>query len=95
MLFDIRRRRWDEELCALLGVDPARLPEPLPSACVYGTTAEFGGEVPVAGIAGDQQAALFGQACFEPGSAKNTYGTGSFVLLNTGDRGARARSPAC
>jgi glycerol kinase len=85
MLFDIHRRRWDEELCALLGVDPARLPEPLPSACVYGTTAEFGGEVPVAGIAGDQQAALFGQACFEPGSAKNTYGTGSFVLLNTGE----------
>jgi glycerol kinase len=86
MLFDIHRRRWDEELCALLGVDPARLPEPLPSACVYGTTAEFGGNVPVAGIAGDQQAALFGQACFEPGSAKNTYGTGSFVLLNTGER---------
>jgi glycerol kinase len=86
MLFDIHRRRWDEELCALLGVDPARLPEALPSACVYGTTAEFGGNVPVAGIAGDQQAALFGQACFEPGSAKNTYGTGSFVLLNTGER---------
>jgi glycerol kinase len=86
MLFDIHRRCWDEELCALLGVDPARLPEPLPSACVYGTTAEFGGNVPVAGIAGDQQAALFGQACFEPGSAKNTYGTGNFVLLNTGER---------
>jgi glycerol kinase len=86
MLFDIHRRRWDEELCALLGVDPARLPEPLPSACVYGTTSEFGGNVPVAGMAGDQQAALFGQACFEPGSAKNTYGTGSFVLLNTGER---------
>ena len=86
MLFDIHRRRWDDELCALLGVDPASLPEPLPSACVFGTTAEFGGEVPVAGIAGDQQAALFGQACFEPGSAKNTYGTGSFVLLNTGER---------
>ena len=84
MLFDIRRLAWDEELCALLGVDPARLPEPLPSAHVYGTTAEFGGEVPVAGIAGDQQAALFGQACHRPGSAKNTYGTGSFVLLNTG-----------
>jgi glycerol kinase len=85
MLFDIHRLAWDEELCALLGVDPARLPEPLPSAHVYGTTAEFGAEVPVAGIAGDQQAALFGQACHRPGSAKNTYGTGSFVLLNTGD----------
>jgi glycerol kinase len=84
MLFDIRRLDWDEELCALLGVDPARLPEPLPSAHVFGTTSEFGGEVPVAGIAGDQQAALFGQACHAPGSAKNTYGTGSFVLLNTG-----------
>jgi glycerol kinase len=85
MLFDIRRLAWDEELCELLGVDPARLPEPLPSAHVYGTTSEFGGEVPVAGIAGDQQAALFGQACYSPGSAKNTYGTGSFVLLNTGE----------
>ena len=91
MLFDIRRLAWDEELCALLGVDPAQLPEPLPSAHVYGTTTEFGGEVPVAGIAGDQQAALFGQACYEPGTAKNTYGTGSFVLLNTGARGCRAR----
>jgi glycerol kinase len=84
MLFDIRRRAWDEELCGLLGVDPVRLPEALPSAHVYGTTTEFGGEVPVAGIGGDQQAALFGQACHRAGTAKNTYGTGSFVLLNTG-----------
>jgi glycerol kinase len=84
MLFDIRRRAWDEELCGLLGIDPASLPEALPSAHVYGTTTEFGGEVPVAGIGGDQQAALFGQGCHQPGSAKNTYGTGSFVLLNTG-----------
>ena len=84
MLFDIRRLAWDEELCAMLGIDPARLPEPLPSAHVYGTTSEFGGEVPVAGIAGDQQAALFGQACHRAGTAKNTYGTGSFVLLHTG-----------
>jgi glycerol kinase len=84
MLFDIRRLAWDEELCGLFGVDPSRLPEPLPSAHVYGTTTAFGGEVPVAGIAGDQQGALFGQACHRPGSAKNTYGTGSFVLLNTG-----------
>jgi glycerol kinase len=85
MLFDIRRLAWDGELCDLLGIDPARLPEPLPSAHIYGTTSEFGGEVPVAGIAGDQQAALFGQACHRAGCAKNTYGTGSFVLLNTGD----------
>ncbi len=84
MLFDIRKLAWDTELCGLLGVDPARLPEPLPSSCVFGTTSEFGGEVPVAGVAGDQQAALFGQACHQPGMAKNTYGTGSFVLLNSG-----------
>jgi glycerol kinase len=84
MLFDIDKRRWDPELCGLLGVDPERLPEALPSAGVFGTTSEFGGEIPVAGIAGDQQAALFGQACTQPGMAKNTYGTGSFVLLNAG-----------
>ncbi len=84
MLFDIRRLRWDEEICGLLGIDPARLPEPAPSGGVFGTTSEFGGAVPVAGVAGDQQAALFGQACHQPGMAKNTYGTGSFVLLNTG-----------
>ncbi|HET7054455.1 MAG TPA: glycerol kinase GlpK [Solirubrobacterales bacterium] len=84
LLFDIRELAWDEELCAMLGVGPASLPEPLPSAHIYGVTSEFGGEVPVAGIAGDQQAALFGQACQRAGSAKNTYGTGSFVLLNAG-----------
>ncbi len=84
MLLDIRSGDWDPELCEMLGVDPASLPEPRGSSEVYGTTSEFGGEVPVAGIAGDQQAALFGQACLEPGDAKNTYGTGSFVLLNSG-----------
>ena len=84
MLFDIRRQEWDGELCELLGVDPAQLPEARPSAGVFGTTKEFGGEVPVAGIAGDQQAALFGQACHAAGEGKNTYGTGSFVLLNAG-----------
>ena len=84
MLFDIRRLAWDGELCELLGVEESSLPEPVPSAQVYGKTDAFGGEVPVAGIAGDQQAALFGQACHRPGMAKNTYGTGSFVLLNTG-----------
>jgi glycerol kinase len=81
LLFDIGRREWDGELCELLGVDPSSLPEPRPSADVYGTT-ERG--VPVAGIAGDQQAALYGQACHEPGLGKNTYGTGSFVLQNAG-----------
>jgi glycerol kinase len=84
LLFDIRELRWDPELCELLGVSPDCLPEPLPSAHVYGETAEFGGSVPVAGIAGDQQAALYGQACHEPGLGKNTYGTGSFVLENAG-----------
>jgi len=86
MLYDIGAGRWDPDLCDLLGIEPGRLPEVLPSAGVFGTTAEFGGEVAVAGIAGDQQAALFGQACVRPGMAKNTYGTGSFVLLNAGDR---------
>ena len=84
MLFDIARRQWDPELCDLFGVDPVTLPEARPSAGTFGTTSEFGGEVPVTGIAGDQQSALFGQACHQPGSAKNTYGTGSFVLLNSG-----------
>ena len=89
LLFDIHGLRWDEELCGMLGVDPGRLPEPLPSAHVFGTTAEFGGEVPVAGVAGDQQAALFGQACHTAGTAKNTYGTGSFVLLHNGGEAPR------
>ncbi|MEA2348911.1 MAG: glycerol kinase [Thermoleophilaceae bacterium] len=84
LLFDIRTLQWDQELCDLLGVPIASLPEPLPSAHVYGTTTEFGGEVPVAGVAGDQQAALYGQACHLPGMGKNTYGTGSFVLQNAG-----------
>ena len=86
MLFDIRELTWDDELCELLGVDRGSLPEPVPSSRIYGSTSLFGGEVPVAGIAGDQQAALFGQACQQPGEAKNTYGTGSFVLLNTGSQ---------
>jgi glycerol kinase len=81
MLCDIHRREWDGELCELLGVDPSSLPAPRPSAEVYGQT-ELG--VPVAGIAGDQQAALYGQACHEAGLGKNTYGTGSFVLQNAG-----------
>jgi glycerol kinase len=81
MLFDIGRREWDADLCELLGVDTRSLPEPRPSAEVYGRTDEG---VPVAGIAGDQQAALYGQACHEPGLGKNTYGTGSFVLQNAG-----------
>ncbi len=84
MLFDTASLGWDPDLCALFGVDPGSLPEVRPSAHIFGVTSEFGGEVPVAGIGGDQQAALFGQACLTPGMGKNTYGTGSFVLLNAG-----------
>jgi glycerol kinase len=84
LLFDIRDRSWDRELCELLSVEPDSLPDPLPSSHVYGETSEFGGTVPVAGIAGDQQAALYGQACHEAGMGKNTYGTGSFLLQNAG-----------
>src|SRR5205823_10684174 len=84
LLFDLRELSWDHELCELLSVDPDPLPDPLPSAHVYGHTSEFGGDVPVAGIAGDQQAALYGQACQKRGLGKNTYGTGSFILQNAG-----------
>jgi glycerol kinase len=87
LLFDIHRLDWDPELCELFGVAREQLPEPVLSAEPYGETrpeAFFGAAVPVSGIAGDQQAALFGQACTTPGLAKNTYGTGSFVLMNTG-----------
>jgi glycerol kinase len=86
LLFNIHELEWDEELCDLLGVKPSSLPEPRPSAHVYGETSEFGGKVPVAGIAGDQQAALFGQACHDEGNGKNTYGTGSFLLQNAGEQ---------
>jgi glycerol kinase len=86
LLFNIHTLDWDDELLEVLDVPRAMLPEVRSSSEVYGQTdpALFGSPVPVAGIAGDQQAALFGQACFEPGSAKNTYGTGCFMLLNTG-----------
>ncbi|HEU4687218.1 MAG TPA: glycerol kinase, partial [Vicinamibacterales bacterium] len=92
MLFDIRKLEWDEELCSLLGVDPTRLPQPRPSSCVFGVTSEFGGEAPVAGVAGDQQAALFGQGCHKAGMAKNTYGTGCFLLQNTGEHPVASRN---
>ena len=88
LLFDIHRLRWDDELCGLLTVPQAALPELVRSADVYGETrpeAFLGASVPLAGIAGDQQAALFGQACHRRGLGKNTYGTGSFVLMNTGE----------
>jgi glycerol kinase len=86
LLFNIHTLEWDDELLKILEVPKAMLPEVRSCSEVYGTTDAqiFGAPIPVAGIAGDQQAALFGQACFEPGSAKNTYGTGCFMLLNTG-----------
>jgi glycerol kinase len=88
MLFDIRKGDWDAELLEILRVPRAILPEVYPSAHVFGMIAPslLGDAVPIAGIAGDQQAALFGQGCHTPGMAKNTYGTGCFLLLNTGSR---------
>jgi glycerol kinase len=82
LLYDIVRRRWSDELCELFGVPASCLPQVRPSSGRFGTTTDG---IPVSGIAGDQQAALFGQACFESGTAKNTYGTGSFVLMNIGE----------
>lgn len=89
LLYNIHRLEWDEDLLRLFGVPAAMLPEVRPSSEQYGRTsphAFFGFEVPIAGAAGDQHAALFGQGCFEPGMAKNTYGTGCFMLMNTGDK---------
>jgi glycerol kinase len=92
LLYDIAARRWDPELLALFGVPAEILPEVRPSSGVFALAdAEwFGAEVPIAGIAGDQQAALFGQGCFAAGTAKNTYGTGAFLLLNTGSTRVRS-----
>ena len=86
MLFDIRRLRWEPELLELFGIPEQMLPKVQPSSCIYGETepALFGGKIPVAGAAGDQQSALFGQCCFEAGDVKNTYGTGCFLLMHTG-----------
>ncbi len=86
MMLDIGKCEWDDELLALFGVPRSMLPEVKSSSEVYGVSTLFGAPVPIAGIAGDQQAALFGQACTKPGMAKNTYGTGCFMLMNTGTR---------
>lgn len=86
MLFNINTLEWDDEILAELDIPRCMLPEVKPSSCVYGTTDCLGGEVKIAGAAGDQQAALFGQTCFFPGEAKNTYGTGCFLLMNTGEK---------
>lgn len=88
MLFDIHKRDWDDEILNKLEIPRSMLPQVKPSSCIYGYTDEsvIGGEIPIAGAAGDQQAALFGQCCFDAGEAKNTYGTGCFLLMNTGDK---------
>ncbi len=91
MLFDIRHNAWDPELLKALHVPDSLLPRVHPSSHVYGETTLFGAPIPITGIAGDQQAALFGQACFKAGLAKNTYGTGCFMLMHTGGRCVSSR----
>ncbi len=88
MLFNINTLEWDDEILEELNIPRSMLPEPKPSSCVYGMAdaSFFGAEIPIAGAAGDQQAALFGQTCFTEGEAKNTYGTGCFLLMNTGEK---------
>ncbi len=88
MMFNIVELKWDDDILKELDIPKSMLPEVKPSSCVYGETTPnlFGGPVKIAGAAGDQQAALFGQMCFNPGEAKNTYGTGCFLLMNTGDK---------
>jgi glycerol kinase len=95
LLFNIHELKWDEELMEILGVPASMLPEVKASSEVYAKTVDFhffGKEVPIAGAAGDQQAALFGQACYEKGMAKNTYGTGCFMLMNTGDKAIQSEN---
>ncbi len=94
MLFNINTLTWDQELLALMDIPACMLPVPVPSSRIYGHTdpSFFGGPIPIAGAAGDQQAALFGQTCFEPGQAKNTYGTGCFLLMNTGEKPVFSRN---
>jgi len=94
MLFNIHTLDWDEEILAELGIPRSMLPQALPSSHIYGETdpAVLGAAIPIAGVAGDQQSALFGQTCFRPGDAKSTYGTGCFLLMNTGERAVPSHS---
>ena len=92
MLFNLKRRDWDDELLALCGVPRAMLPKVQDSVADYGVTTLFGAPIPILGVAGDQQAASFGQACFQPGDVKATYGTGCFALVNTGKTIAKSHS---
>mgnify|MGYP005761124235 FL=1 len=92
MLFDIYKKQWDNEILERFGIPASMLPEVKSSSSIYGYTSEnlIGGRIPISGAAGDQQAALFGQCCFAPGDVKNTYGTGCFLLMHTGDRPVRS-----
>ncbi|MCD8347546.1 MAG: glycerol kinase GlpK [Lachnospiraceae bacterium] len=94
MLFNIHTLEWDDEILRILDIPQSMLPHVADSSCIYGTTdaSYFGGEIPIAGAAGDQQAALFGQACFARGEVKNTYGTGGFLLMNTGSEPVASKS---
>lgn len=92
MLFNIHTLEWDKDILAELGIPHNMLPEVKPSSYVYGTTALLGGEIKIAGIAGDQQAALFGQCCFDAGMVKNTYGTGCFILMQTGENAINSQN---
>lgn len=94
MLFNINTLQWDDEILKILDIPKCMLPEPKPSSCVYGETdpSYLGGAIPIAGAAGDQQAALFGQTCFAAGDAKNTYGTGCFLLMNTGTTACESKN---
>lgn len=94
MLFDIHRRCWDDEILEYFGIPRCMLPDVKPSSCVYGYTSSdvMGGKIPIAGAAGDQQAALFGQCCFDEGEVKNTYGTGCFLLMNTGEKAVHSKN---
>jgi glycerol kinase len=91
LLYNIHEKKWDATLLEMLGVPESMLPEVLPTSAVYGETGLLGGSIPVAGMAGDQQSALFGQAAFAPGESKNTYGTGCFLLVNTGDKAVESK----
>lgn len=93
MLFDIKKLVWDEKIITELGIPYQMLPEVKPSSCIYGYADRslFGEEIPIAGVAGDQQAALFGQCCFNKGEVKNTYGTGCFLLMNTGSEAIESK----
>ena len=94
MLFDIHKKCWDDEILEYFRIPKSMLPDVKPSSCVYGYTSSdvIGGKIPIAGAAGDQQAALFGQCCFEEGEVKNTYGTGCFLLMNTGTKAVRSNN---